>query len=261
MRTMQKLSMWKWVPKPGAHQEVRKLLNPAIRYDIKDVWDGPELTTQQRHVPLTAEQTAHMRDLKRQMQTEVSKGVMITPANEAALRMKLIQISLGAVYDAKHDSHKVDAGPRVAELRHVIEETDGKVLILAPLTNVLKMLYLELKEHTRELVYGETTPKERNRIFAAFQTEENPRLLIADPGVLAHGLDLWKAKIVCWYGPTDKVEQYLQANKRAHRPGQKFPVTVVQITSTATEREIFRRIANNENLQAVLLNMVKYDRF
>ena len=261
MRTMQKLSMWKWVPKPGAHQEVRKLLNPAIRYDIKDVWDGPELTTQQRHVPLTAEQTAHMRDLKRQMQTEVSKGVMITPANEAAMRAKFIQISLGAIYDAKHDSHRIDSAPRIAELRNVIEETDGKVLILAPLTNVVKMLNTELKEHTREVVNGETSPKERSRIFNEFQAGDNPRLLIADPGVLAHGLDLWKAKVVCWYGPTDKVEQYLQANKRAHRPGQRYPVTVVQLTSTPTEREIFRRIASNESLQGVLLNMVKRNEF
>ena len=116
MRTMQKLSMWKWVPKPGAHHEVRKLLHPAIRYDIKDVWDGPELTTQQRHVDLTPDQTQHLRELKRKLQAELANGVTITPANEAALRMKLIQISLGAVYDAKHDSHKIDCGPRVAEL-------------------------------------------------------------------------------------------------------------------------------------------------
>ncbi|HEX8838189.1 MAG TPA: DEAD/DEAH box helicase [Candidatus Acidoferrum sp.] len=260
-RTMTRLSMWKWVPRQNAHLEVRKLLQPAIRYDIKDVWDGPPLTTQQRHVDLTKEQVAHMRKLKSQMQTELSSGVKITPVNEAAMRMKFIQISLGAVYDSTHASHGIDASPRVKALHEVIEQTDGKVLILAPLTNVVKMLYRELEEYPREVVNGETSPKERTRIFNAFQSDESPRLLIADPGVLAHGLDLWRAKIVCWYGPTDKVEQYLQANKRAHRPGQRYPVTVVQLTSTATEREIFRRIANQENLQGVLLNMVKSEQF
>lgn len=260
-RTMSKLSMWKWVPRRDSHLEVRKLLAPAIRYDIKDVWDGPPLTTQQRHVELTSTQAQHMRDLKRQLQIEVKSGVKITPVNEAAMRLKFIQISLGAVYDSEHASHTIDAAPRIAELKKVIGETDGKVLILAPLTNVLKLLNTELKDYPRELVNGETSPKERNRIFNAFQGEENPRLLIADPGVLAHGLDLWKAKVVCWYGPTDKVEQYLQANKRAHRPGQRYPVTIVQLTSTVTEREIFRRISNQENLQGVLLDMVKRDDF
>lgn len=256
-RTMTRLSMWKWVPRQNSHLEVRKLLTPAIRYDIKDVWDGPELTTQQRHIDLTPDQQRHMAALKREMQMQLANGTTITPANEAALRMKFIQISLGAIYDANHVSHTIDAAPRIAALREVIEQTDGKVLILAPLTNVVKLLHSELKEYPRELVNGQTPAKERTKIFNAFQSDENPRLLIADPGVLSHGLDLWKAKVVCWYGPTDKVEQYLQANKRAHRPGQRYPVTVVQLTSTVTEREIFRRIANQENLQGVLLNMVK----
>jgi hypothetical protein len=35
----------------------------------------------------------------------------------------------------------------------------------------------------------------------------------------------------------------------------------VQLTSTVTEREIFRRIANQEGLQGVLLDMVKRDDF
>jgi SNF2 family DNA or RNA helicase len=126
---------------------------------------------------------------------------------------------------------------------------------------VVNLLNKALHEYSREVVNGETVPKDRNRIFSAFQNTEDPRLLIADPGVLAHGLDLWRAKVVCWYGPTDKVEQYLQANRRAHRPGQKYPVTIVQLTSTVTEREIFRRIANQEGLQGVLLDMVKRDDF
>jgi SNF2 family DNA or RNA helicase len=260
-RTMTKLSMWKWVPKRDAHLEVRKLLTPAIRYDIKDVWDGPPLTTQQRHVELTSEQKQHMHDLRHKLRMEMSNGKFITPANEAAIRMKFIQISLGAIYDSEHASHRIDSAPRIAELRNVIGETDGKVLVLAPLTNVVKLLYKELSEYSREVVNGETVSKDRNKIFSDFQSAEDPRLLIADPGVLAHGLDLWRAKIVCWFGPTDRVEQYLQANRRAHRPGQRYPVTIVQLTSTVTEREIFRRIANQENLQGVLLDMVKRDDF
>jgi SNF2 family DNA or RNA helicase len=107
------------------------------------------------------------------------------------------------------------------------------------------------------MVYGDTSQKERNRIFAAFQGTDSPRILIADPGTMAHGLDLYAAQTVIWYGVTEKPELYQQANKRAHRPGQKHPVTVVQIVSNALEREIYRRLETNTALQGALLDLVK----
>jgi SNF2 family DNA or RNA helicase len=85
-------------------------------------------------------------------------------------------------------------------------------------------------------------------------------VLIADPGTTAHGLDLWQAQTVVFYGPTDKTELYLQAIKRAHRPGQRYPVTVVQLVSNKLEREIFTRLERNESMQGLLLDMVKEDR-
>ena len=60
-----------------------------------------------------------------------------------------------------------------------------------------------------------------------------------------------------WYGPVDKTELYLQANKRAHRPGQKYPVTVVQIVSNKLEQEIFRRLETNTSLQGALLDAIR----
>ena len=109
---------------------------------------------------------------------------------------------------------------------------------------------------SREIVNGNTAQKERSRIFQAFQDEPDPRILVADPGTMAHGLNLYAAQTVVWYGPTDKTELYLQACKRAHRPGQVHPVTVVQLVSNPLEREIYRRLETNTSLQGVLLNMI-----
>jgi len=65
------------------------------------------------------------------------------------------------------------------------------------------------------------------------------------------------ARTVIWYGTTDKAELYAQANRRAHRPGQKYPVNVVQLVSNPLEIEIFRRLENNLSLQGSLLTMIK----
>jgi SNF2 family DNA or RNA helicase len=257
-RTMMRVSQFKWIPRAGSYEAARALLSPAIRFDIKDVWDGPEMTTQQREVALTDEQKRAMGQLKRDLQIVVKSGHPITAVNEAAARQKFIQISLGAVYDEAHDSHVIDAAPRIAELKQVIENAPGKILCFVPFTSVVNMLYKELKDKVScAVVNGNVSQRERSEIFSAFQQSPDPRLLIADPGTMAHGLDLFMAQTVVWYGATDKTELYLQANKRAHRPGQKHPVTIVQLVSTALEREIYRRLENNEGLQGLLLEMVR----
>lgn len=260
--TMFKISNFKWVPRTNGYDAARKLLTPSIRFDISQVWDGPELTTQQRQVELTAEQKKHFADLKRDLQVVVKSGHPITAANESAVRIKFIQISLGAIYDADHVSHPIDAKPRVDELKAVLEQAPSKVLIFVPLTNVVNMLYKELKKHWAcEIVNGDTSQKDRSRIFQAFQERAEPRVLIADPGCMAHGLNLYAAQTVVWYGPTDKTELYLQGNKRAHRPGQNYPVTIVQLVSNKLEQEIFRRLETNEHLQGALLDMIRKGEF
>jgi len=259
METMIQISNFKWVPQKDGYEKARRMLSPSIRIDIKDVWDAPEMTTQQRAVELTPQQKTMMAELKRDLQVVMKSGQPITAANEAAVRQKFMQISLGAIYDQNHRSHAIDASSRIREIEAVIEEAPSKILIFAPLTSVVNLLYDRLNGHGKvfEVVNGNTSPKDRARIFQAFQQGREPHGIIADPGTMAHGLDLWMAQTVCWYGPVDKTELYLQANKRAHRPGQKHPVTVVQIVSNKLEIEIYRRLENNESMQGALLDMVR----
>jgi SNF2 family DNA or RNA helicase len=256
-RVMQQINKFKWVPRADGYEQARKLLQPACRFELTDIWDGPKMTTQQREIELTPAQREAMRQLKRDLQVMVKSGP-ITAVNEASARQKFIQISLGEIYDSAHQAHAIDAGHRLAELRQVIAEAPGKLLIFAPLTSVINLLYKELnKEISCAVINGNTPYRDRSGIFGAFQQTDNPRLLIADPGTMSHGLDLWRAQTVVWYGPTDRTELYLQANARAYRPGQKHPVTIVQLVSNQLEKEIFRRLDNKERLQGVLLEMVR----
>jgi SNF2 family DNA or RNA helicase len=256
-RVMVQISPFKWMPRQGAMEEARKLLQPAVRFAIEDCVDLPPCTTQMRDVEFSAEQKKAYDTMRRDLVLSVKAGTVISAPSEAVLRLKLIQISCGAVYDAAHNVHFLDAGPRLRVLREVLEQISDKAIVFAPLTSVLQLLYKELKDWSREIINGEVGNKERNRIFAAFQQEEKPRLLIADPATMAHGLTLTAASTIVWFAPTDKTELYLQANKRIDRPGQKKATTIVQLASTATEREIYRRMANNESLQGVMLRMVR----
>lgn len=268
--TMIKVSQFKWTPQRDGYEKARKLLTPAIRYDLTQVWDGPEMVTQLREVPLTPDQKTEMARLKRDLQIVVKSGAQISAVNEAAARTKLMQISLGAIYDEHHRVHLIDAAPRFAELKDIVDDAPAKLLLLAPLTSIVHIVQAHLNKwnaaakkvgneprYSSEIVNGETSQNERNRIFSAFEEKEHPRILVADPGVLAHGLTLVAARTVVWFGVTDKAELYAQANRRAHRPGQKWPVSIVQVVSNPLEREIFRRLENNLSLQGVMLDLVK----
>lgn len=256
MRTMMQVSTFKWVPKAGSQDVVKTALSPTIRFAIEECVDLPECTVQQREVELSAEQAKAFKEMKRDLRLMVTKGE-VNAANEAVLRMKLIQISCGAVYDAGRLVHHLDCAPRLAELEQVIEEAHRKVIIFAPLTSVVDLLNTKLTKWSRAVINGAVPDKQRSEIFRAFQDDAEPQLLIADPGTMSHGLTLTKATTIVWYAPTDRTETYLQANKRIHRPGQDSKTTIVQIAATTIEREIFRRLEANESLQGVILKLAE----
>ncbi len=253
---MYQVSQFQWVPRSGAHEEAKKLLQPSIRYEMRECTDVPPCTEQMRDVELSAEQAKLYKELKRDLTLQLEKGV-VTAVNQAALRLKLIQISCGALYDTDHRVTRVDCAPRMAVLREVIEEAARKVIIFTPLTSVVHLLYGELKEYSRAMINGEVPPKVRDEIFQRFQTTADPQILIADPSTMSHGLDLFAASVVCWYGATDRTELYLQANRRIDRPGQTVSTTIVQLAATPVEREIFRRCATNTSMQGAILELVE----
>ena len=261
-RTMVQLSQFKWIPARGGYAAAARLLQPAIRFAIEDIWDGPACTIQQRAIELTQQQHKLLSDLKRELHVQIN-GQGITPANEASVRSKALQICQGAIYDHAHKGHAVESDPRVKALLECITQTTKKTLVFVPLTSVVNLLCKKLGEAGYGVIKinGEVSIKARNEAIAAFRTDESVKVCIADPGCIAHGINEFvAATTVVWYGPTDKTELWLQGNKRAHRPGQRFPVTIVQFCATALEREIFRRLEKSESLQGLMLLWIKQEK-
>lgn len=258
--TMINITSFKKVPAKGSYERAARLLQPAVRFDIADVWDGPPLTTTQRTVMLTDHQRKVLHELKQQLQVQMRGGATITPANEAAVRTKILQIMQGAVYDDKHVSHHVDADYRIKELLSCISEATRKVLVFVPFTNVINMLVSRLTAAKQVCIKlnGEVKPKDRDGLLLRFRDDTTTRVAVCDPQTVSHGLNqLVAATTVVWYGPTDKNELYEQGNARAHRPGQRFPVSVVQLAASALEREIYTRLETNGTMQGVLLNWIR----
>jgi SNF2 family DNA or RNA helicase len=258
-RVMLRLTQFKWLPRAGSALLAHRMLQPSIRYATSDCLDLPPCTVQQREADLSDTQQKALKVLKHEAVLAMQDGSLVHAVNEAALRTKLIQVICGAIYDTEHASHSLDAKPRIDVLREIVEECGEKLIVFAPLTNVLNMLFKDLsRSWPCAIVNGSVKQDERTDIFRRFQRSEDPlRILIADPATMAHGLTLTAATCIVWYGPTDRTELYMQANKRIDRPGQTKATTIVQIVATKIEREIYTRLENNQTLQGVVLQLAR----
>lgn len=269
-RVLRQVSTYKWMERPDAHEEVAKILKPAIRVRKKDCIDLPPVTHLYREVELSPEQADCYARLKSE-QFVGNEEVSITAANGAVLMNKLIQIATGAIYDDNGEARRFNVNKRIEETMDFIDraraESDdplkGKTLVFVPFKHTAIMLKAALDaekkdgkaKYVTKLVTGDTSAKEREQIFGAFQNEERPDVIIATPQTMSHGVTATAASCIVWFGPTTSAETYVQACNRIDRPGQRNDMTIVHLFSTPVEWKLYRSLQQSKVSQSDLLSM------
>ena len=253
---MRQATQFKWVPREDANEMVFKMMQPAIRFALEDCVDLPEQTYITREVQMTPEQDKAYKDMLSRLATEYDGG-QILAVNEAVKTNKLIQIACGVAYGVDGAHVVLPARPRMDVLKEVIDEAGGKVIVFVPLTAALNAVADELRNSwSVEVVNGETSKTERDRIFGEFQNHPDPRVLVANAQTMSHGLTLTAANTIVWYAPIHSNEIYEQACARVRRPGQKRSTVIVHIASSAVERQVYKRLETKQSMQGVLLDMM-----
>ena len=255
---MLKVSQFRWVIKPNADQIVFNALQPAIRFTKEECLDLPEMTYVVRDVALTPQQKKYYDLLRKQLVVEAS-GEHITSVNAAVGLSKLLQISCGAVYSDSGEVLSFDIKNRYSVLREVIDETKQKILIFVPFKHVINILSekLESDGFTTDIINGDVPASKRADIFKRFQETPDPRVLIIQPQAAAHGVTLTAADTVVWWGPTPSLETYAQANARAHRAGQRHPVTIVKLQGSNAEKHLYKMLDNRIDVHTKLIDLYK----
>jgi SNF2 family DNA or RNA helicase len=256
---MQRVTQFKWVPRPRAEQVVHQVLQPAIRFTKEECLDLPDITYTTREVPLTPQQTKYYKLLREQM-VAVAAGEEVTVVNAAAKLNKLLQLSCGAVYSDTGEIVAFDVKNRLAALKEVIEEASHKVLVFVAYTHAIHIIHEELTKAgiTAEVINGKVPVTKRSDIFNKFQTDQHePQVLIIQPQAAAHGVTLTAANVVVWWGPITSTEIYLQANARTHRTGQRNPVTVVHLQGSDAEKKIYKMLSGNIDIHSRLVDLYK----
>jgi SNF2 family DNA or RNA helicase len=279
-KVMNKLTMFKWAPKPDASKTVHDALQPAIRFSKEQCLDLPPVITMTREVPMTPQQNKYYRLLKEQLMVRAA-GETITAVNAGVAVNKLLQISCGAAYTDEREVVEFDAGPRLAVLEEVLEETNRKVIIFAMFRSSIATIvaHLTKKGYNVGQIHGDVSASKRGQIINDFQSslltdkdvgDKDARdtvnglrsktvgcqVLVMQPQATAHGITLTAADTVVFFGPLMSVEMYRQCIARADRKGQDSDkVTVIHIESSPIEKKMFKAMTTKVSDHALLVGL------
>ena len=255
---MHKITQFTYKPKETAKDTVHHVLQPAIRFTKEECLDLPDMVYTKRFVEMTAQQKKYYDTLRKQMLMQVA-GESVTSANAAINMNKLLQISAGAVYTDDGDAIEFDIKSRYQALKETIDESSQKVLVFVPFRHTIDMLTNKLRKDgiTAEVIRGDVPAAKRTEIFARFQNEADPRVLVIQPQSAAHGVTLTAANTIVWWGPTSSLETYLQANARIHGAGEKHKCTVIQIAGSPAEKRIYRLLDERINIHTAMIDLYK----
>lgn len=247
--TMQKITQFKWIPKPKAKEIVHAALQPAIRFTKDECLDLPEVMYMTRDVNLTAQQSRYYEKLKNEMLFTAS-GEEVTAINAATQLQKLLQISGGAVYTDENDVLEFDVSNRLRVLEEVLEQTENKTLVFVPYRHTITVVkeFLDKKGITAEVINGDVSVGKRTEIFQRFQTTPEPKVLVIQPQSASHGVTLTAADNIVFWSPVMSVETYLQCVARIDRVGQKNKMTVWHLQGSPIERKIYKALQDKKNL-------------
>jgi SNF2 family DNA or RNA helicase len=265
-QTMLKVNQFKWVPRAGSQDVAVRTLQPNVRFTLDDVAELPPFISRRQDVALSLRQAKIYREIRKDAYAMVQSGE-IKAANAAAVMSKLQQISLGWVYLHGGKVAELDASERIKTLIDIIEAAERKVIVFVPFKHAMEGVAAALTAHgktatrpqgiTNVVVSGDTPLGARSKAFSMFQNTAEPKVLVAHPQCLAHGITLTAADTIVWFAPITSSEIYTQANARIRRVGQNHKQLFLHLQSTPVERHIYDLLINKIDGQDNLLKLLE----
>ena len=204
----------------------------------KDCLDLPEKTYTARYIPLTKEQKMMYERIQREALMLCDDGEMVTAPAVITQLLRLQQVLSGHI---KTDEGKIVTFPtkRMDALQEIMDEHDGKAIIWSRFRYDIQAIVLTLQkkygEHAAAGYFGDTGDEERNDIVRNFQDPNHPlKYFVGNPSTAGYGLTLTEADLVVYYANDFNLETRIQSEDRAHRIGQKNPVTYVDLICEGT---------------------------
>lgn len=195
----------------------------------------PPVTRNLVQVPLPEKAQRAYKEMCAQLAAQVAEGEVVTAANAAVLRGKLLQITAGFVYDRKMGSterteHLLHTA-KLDTLEEIIEGSTSPVLVYYGFEWERERILARWPKLAHDL-------KKTKDVEAKWNRGDLP-ILVTHPASAGHGLNLQHGgHTAVWTTPSQSPELTLQANKRLPRQGQKHPVVIHYLVAPDTVDKI-----------------------
>lgn len=240
--------------KPEAEPAIReKISDLCVSMKAEDYIQLPEIVFEDVPVVLDPTAMAKYRFFEKQYVLELDNDRVLDAGSAAVLRGKLLQLSSGNVYDVDGETQNIHSCKYEA-----LEE------LMESLENEPVLMFYRFKHEIPQLL--EIASKlgrkaailEGNDEVVKWNNHEID-LLLAHPASCAYGLNLQEGgHHIIWYGLTDSLELYQQANARLHRQGQVKPVIVHRLLAEGTvDYDVARSLESKDHSQEALLQAMK----
>jgi SNF2 family DNA or RNA helicase len=235
-----------------------KIESFSYRVLKKDCLDLPEKTYTARYISLTDEQYKYYSDIKAQAMTMLDDGDLVTAPAVITQLLRLQQILSGHL---KTDDGNMLTFPtkRIEAVVEILEEHDGKAIIWSRFRHDIRLITGTLNKTfgagSAAAYFGDTSDDERNNIVRNFQNPDHPlKYFIGNPATAGYGLTLTEANLVVYYANDFNLETRIQSEDRAHRIGQRNPVTYVDlITEGSIDEKIVKSLRDKIDIGAKVL--------
>lgn len=231
-------NMVKWVEREGIATAVAALVKDiTIKHILTECVDMPDNTEYSRAVQLTAKHMKHYGQMQDDMVTEV-KGKALSSVNKAVLRIKLLQIASGAVYNNDDAEYTCFDTERYEFVLDLVQECAHSVVFFQWKHQREELIKEAKARKVRFAVYdGSVSDKERAEITTDYQKGAYD-VIFAHPKSAAHGLTWVRGTRTIWASPTDNLDWFVQGNRRVNRIGQKNKTETITVIAKNTYDEI-----------------------
>ena len=245
-------------PKNGSRERIlEKISDICVSMKAEDYLTLPDMIYDTVPVILDEKAQKAYREMEREMVLQMGEDEeAITALSAAALSTKLLQLSNGAVYDETgvvHHVHdcKLDA---LVELVEGLKERGKSALVFYQFQHDKDRIMKRLNDTPRICAYTLDGPDE----IDAWNLNEID-VLLAHPASASYGLNLQAGgSHIIWFGLTWNYEQYVQANARLHRQGQKETVIVHHLVSEGTrDADVMKALERKDEAQQYVLDSLK----
>lgn len=139
--------------------------------------------------------------------------------------------------------------PKISEAIQMIEEFDGKTIVWCKFKFEIAEMAEALKDAgiNHVLFYGDVSEQQRLDNRMAFQNNPDVKVFVGQVRTGGIGITLTAANNVIFLSNTFSTEDRVQAEDRAHRIGQKYPVTYYDLVTPKTvDERIIRVLRSNK---------------